>query len=281
MSLAASSFPVEEKIFGTDDAGRPSPGKKNRRLKKLEKTASVLSKILKPDEKILLATDAIGPLGLFEQYVTGTMVFWLYRSILIFTDRRLVQFYLSGPLKRSIRSIPYESIRRVEKYPGAISRRLTLAYSNGKKETFHYVAERKEKLRPVLEPPEKAPVPKEIAGARGMAGGPVSLCPACSGGLTAEIYRCGTCGAQFKNLSALTRWATICPGGGFFYAGYTLLGVPHALAEAIFTIFAGIALVGGDFPDAGIMAGLVALLKVFGYYTCGQSVRKFIPLSRI
>jgi hypothetical protein len=67
-------------------------GMANRQLKVLRDLVPTLKQVLKPDEEILLAVKATSPMSLFEQLVTGWIIHYLKRCVLVFTNKRILHF---------------------------------------------------------------------------------------------------------------------------------------------------------------------------------------------
>jgi hypothetical protein len=81
-------LPVDRNILFSDHNGKFKRGLEKRQTKLVEKLA-FLTPFLKDDEKILLITTGCSPMSVLEQVVTGWLVYYLKRSLIVFTNMRI------------------------------------------------------------------------------------------------------------------------------------------------------------------------------------------------
>ena len=76
----------------------------------------------------------------FEQLVTGWIIYYLKRCVLVFTDKRILHIptKMNFKAKASVAQIVYGDIAEA-KVSGFFGRAFRLKYKTGKKEDFNYV----------------------------------------------------------------------------------------------------------------------------------------------
>jgi hypothetical protein len=251
-----------------------------RQLKVLKEFAPMLKQVMKPDEEILLAVKASSPMSWFEQMVTGWIIYYLKRCVLVITNERILHFptRLNFKPKASIAQIVYGDIAEA-KVSGFFGRALTIKYRNGKKESFNYIqAAEFKKLKTILPRLSKGGQPSEVGERH-------HLCPRCQARLLAGKYTCPSCRLQFKDGERAVKLSVLYPGGGYFYTRHLLLGIGDAITEGVLLIFviAGLidALTGqGDTEAWFSMFFFLAILiieKAQTIYHAKHYVNEYIP----
>ena len=274
------TFNLNPELLFSDGKGRIKDSIRKNKLKKLEKLAPLLSKVIAVDETILFVFDLTAPMPFLEQLTMGWYLHYIKKSVFIMTDRKIVHAYVSssGKPRNMIRIIHYGDIKTHKLSTGIMSgNSLTLRYANQQKETFLYVKEDGKKLVRHL---------KEFAGKAAVGapfpspGGPGHVCPQCIAPLQEGVYRCTACFQLFKDESSMVRWSIIMPGGGYFYTGYYFLAFGDFIAEALLLVFFLVCLVAGDLVSALIWGGLLAFEKLVTIYHGKSFIRSFIPMER-
>jgi hypothetical protein len=255
-------------------------GMANRQLKVLRDLVPTLKQVLKPDEEILLAVKATSPMSLFEQLVTGWIIYYLKRCVLVFTNKRILHFptKINFRSKASIAQILYGDIAEV-KASGLFGRALKLKYRTGNKEAFNYVEAREFKKLKALLPtlPEEGP-PSEVGERH-------HLCPRCQSRLLTGKFTCPSCRLQFKDGERAIKLSILYPGGGYFYTRHPFLGVGDAIVEGLLLIFVIVglmdALSGEGGPDAWtsvVILGVALIIeKAQTIYHAKHYANEYIP----
>jgi hypothetical protein len=171
------------------------------------------------------------------------------------------------------------------KASGWLGRKLTLEYKTAKKETYMAFSMGDGKKVAAI----SSALIEAGAGERSPAQEPVQLCPDCRAALTPGIYRCSSCGLQFKDEKTMMWRSIFLPAGGYFYTGHPLVALPPALLE----IYLLILIILPIFNPAlrphrklDIVVGLTAFALAWGLETattilhCRRYIREFIPLRR-
>jgi hypothetical protein len=285
---------VREDVLYSDAAGEESESRRKQAEKTLEKLKGDLPAILQPQETILFVMRCQSPVGAFEQLTLGWSVYAITACVLVFTNMRLLQFSVDsrGKWTRRLRSVRWGDITEASA-KGLFSGVLTLRYADGKKEKYWRLRGKdKKKARALVA--ALLPASRSEASA---APGIVSLCPSCRTVLTPRVYQCGHCGQQFKDEKTLL-WRVLIPGGAYFYAGATLLGIFSIWAEGILTLvvllqfFLGLSIASRAAADpaspgraaylasAGFFAVLLILEKLMAYQHARRVIREFLPSKK-
>jgi hypothetical protein len=222
---------INQDVCFTTADNKLHTGSMKRQLKVLKDLAPTLKQVLKRDEEILLAVKASSPMSWFEQMVTGWIIYYLKRCVLVVTNERILHFptRLNFKPKASMAQIVYGDIAEAN-VNGFFGRALSLKYRSDKKETFNYVeATEFKKLKTLLPVVSKGGQPSEVGERH-------HLCPRCQARLLARKYTCSTCRLQFKDGERAIKMSLLYPGGGYFYTGHPLLGLGDAITEGILLI---------------------------------------------
>jgi hypothetical protein len=297
-----SSGPVRlrEDFLYTDGKGRENDGRRKAAEKALENLQDILGRLLEPQEAVFYIARAVAPLSIFEQLSLGWQAYHMYGTLLVFTNRRLLRFGVTGKgwrswaWRRTLHSVSWGDVAEA-KCKGLLSKALRIKYRSGRKESYMSIrrADAK-KIRTLL----GAFLPSAAAEAS-PAQDMVSLCPQCLAQLTPRVYQCQQCRLEFKTEKALL-WRTILiPGGGYFYVGWKGFGVFFGFLELFFLFelgyWLGVALgllpppaPGPNEPPATVAVALFtvaflllgyALESVIVYLHMRRFVREFVPAS--
>jgi hypothetical protein len=271
---------INQDVCFTTHNNKLHMGTANRQLKMLKKLAPLLKPVLKPDEEILLAVRASSPMSWFEQLVTGWIIYYLKRCVLVVTNKRILHFPTRlnfGP-KASVAQILYGDIAEA-KASGFFGRALRLKYKTGKKEDFNYVESAEfKKLKALLPTLPRDGQLSEVSERH-------HLCPRCQARLLAGRYKCPSCRLQFKDGARAIKLSIIYPGGGYFYTRHPWLGVADAITEGILLIIVMTGLMDALSAEGGpqawvsvfIFAAALIIEKAQTIYHAKHYVNEYIP----
>jgi hypothetical protein len=215
---------------------------------------------------------------MLEQLLTGCIVFYLKRCLLVFTDKRIIHIPTNQNFsyRRSIAQILYGDCRSIT----VKNRMLVILYKNGTTEKFLYLASKdRRKIKSMFQG-----VPLE--GDSSDAAQRTHLCPQCAAPLLQGTYTCLSCSLQFKSEKKGRKLSIIWPGGGYFYTRHPWLGIGDALAETYLTVLVIFALIAALTGTAGagfacvFFAFVLTLEKMLTVYHCKGFVKEFIPENR-
>lgn len=271
------ALPVDEEVIFTNHKGAHSKRVEKRQAKLLNKV-TFLAPFLGEGEEVLQVTTGCSPASLIEQLFTGWIVFYLKRSLLIFTNRRVFHVPTKADFsyRNSISQICYADCESL----AMKGRTLVVRYRDGSKEKFFYVPRREAKKLKALLPS----VPKE--GLRSEAGRRVHLCPRCTRELTQGVFFCSNCQLEFKSRTEGRKLSLLWPGGGYFYTRHPFLGIADAMTEAmLIALVVSCALdgLGGEagseqaWAVAGIMAFALAFEKLLTIYHTDHFIKEYLP----
>ena len=247
-----------------------------KRQRKLLQKISFIKPFLHENETILCVTTGCSPASMIEQFLTGWIIYYLKRSLFIFTNERV--FHI--PTKRdfsyrnSIAQILYADCQSI----AIKGRNLATEYKSGKKEKFFYLAENK-KIKILL---QEMP----LVGQTSPTLERTHLCPRCTNTLIKDQYICPNCALDFKNKEQTKRISLIYPGGGYFYTGHPLLGIADALTEiyltmlVLFGLIAAISGASGGIFTFVFIGAIMALEKAMTVYHSNHFIKEYIPKDR-
>lgn len=287
---------VREDTLFTNHKGAETKRIRKRVEQTVSKLQEILRQTLEPEEVVLYVAHGQAPVSWFEQFTLGWYVYYVTRTALVFTNRRLLHFDVkrNDDWKRMLRAVNWGDIDEA-KIKGLLSKNLDLQYRNGKKERYwRHSREDGNKIQLLLEAIFSAGA-RESTPAQAMA----SLCPACLAELIPRVYNCSKCGMAFKDEGTMIRRSLAIPGGGYFYTGHWFLGIGDFLVEAyllvlviLFALFGVGVLVDtpsqpGEAPltaewawiAAGIFGAILSLEKILTIHHCKRFVRAFLPKS--
>lgn len=271
------ALPADREVMFSNHRNAYSKGMEKRQTR-LMKLASFLTPFLKKDEKILLLTTGCSPMSILEQLLTGWIVFYLKRSLFVFTDRRIfhVPTRLNYAYRDSVAQIRYADCEWIR----VKGRTLVVRYKNGRQEKFPYVARReRKKLKALL-----GTLSFEGQGSRH--GERTHLCPRCTGELAKDRYVCPSCKLEFIDRTAAKKVSLIYPGGGYFYTRHPFLGIGDALTELLLTALVVLSVIGFMQGSEGSLFALVFFGIVLGFekavsiYHSNHFVKEYIPRER-
>jgi len=249
-----------------------------KRQRKLLSKIGFIKPFLHENETILCITTGCSPVSLIEQFLTGWIVFYLKRSLFVFTNERIFHVPVKSNFayRGSIAQILYADCNRL----AVKARTLVAEYNNGNKEKFLYIPRSEsKKIKALLEV-----VPRD--GRPSSDSGRTHLCPRCRNTLVKDQYTCPGCSLAFKNKKQARTRSILIPGGGYFYTGHPLLGIGDALAEAYLTILAVAALVAtlsgaSDAVGAFVFVLVILILeKLMTIYHANHFIKEYIPAYR-
>jgi hypothetical protein len=247
-----------------------------KRQRKLLQKISFIRPFLHENETILCVSTGCSPASFIEQFLTGWIIYYLKRSLFIFTNERVFHIPTKHDFsyRNSIAQILYADCQSI----AVKGRNLVAEYKNGKKEKFFYLAENK-KVKTLL---QQMPLTGQTSPTLER----THLCPRCTNTLIKDQYVCPNCSLDFKNKEQTKRISLIYPGGGYFYTGHPLLGVGDALTETylmVLVITASIVAISGvaeNIPVVVLLGVILALEKVLTVYHSNHFIKEYIPKDR-
>lgn len=267
-------IPVDRNILFSDHNGRFTPRIEKRQTALVGKLA-FLKPFLKDDEKIILVTTGCSPMSTLEQMVTGWIVYYVKRSVLVFTNMRILHIPAKSNFsyRNSIARINYSDCQNIS----LTTRYLDVRYKNGTREKFMGIDRREgKKIKALL-------ATTSFEGAHAATGGRTHLCPRCTAELVKDRYTCQSCGLVFRNIADGRRISIIYPGGGYFYTGHPVLGTGDAITELILIVFAVAALFGAlrgnenGFLPLAIWGTALIVEKAISVYHSNHFIKEYIP----
>ena len=267
-------LPVDRDIIFSNHKGIYKKGVEKRQTKLFQKI-SFIKPFLKEGERIILVTTGCSPISILEQFLTGLIVFYLKRSLFIFTSKRIfhIPTKTNYSYRNSIAQILYADCQPIEMK----GRTLVVKYKNGKKEKFYYIARKeRKKIKALLKN-------ISVEGIQSKTAGRIHLCPRCIKELIKEEYTCPNCRLDFKNKAKGQRMSIIYPGGGYFYTGHPVLGIVDAITELILMVVVIMSLLdlikGDEHSTASLITFGIALIieKVMSVYHSNHFIKEYIP----
>jgi len=249
-----------------------------KRQRKLLRKICFISPFLHQGETILCITTGCSPVSAIEQFLTGWVVFYLKRSLFVFTNERIFHIPTKQDFsyRNSISQILYADCQNI----AVKGRNLIAEYKSGKKEKFLYIPKSEsKKIRTLLQEMSREGQPGPTLGR-------THLCPSCTNPLVTDQYTCPVCSLEFKNEKQTRRISIIYPGGGYFYTGHPFLGLSDALAEIYLTFlviaefFAAISGVAGSIYTLVLLGVILALEKALTVYHSNHFIKEYIPRDR-
>jgi hypothetical protein len=244
-----------------------------RRHELLAAAASLLDRLLQPEEKILHVAQAFQQPPVTHLLALGRLAQVYHQVLLVLTDRRLIEVLLTPRGKSPDTRLRTWIWKDAAKFEVGWFRRITVTPAKGKKQAWALATGGDRKILKLL-----APRLRERLAAEGTPTAmtlPYWHCPKCASAVSEDAARCGACGTAFRS-SRLAAWLSIAfPGAGLFYAGHPVLAAFDFLGETlIFGLFAFMLTMA---RDAAEVTGLVMALSIFLVLTKIESVH----LSRI
>ncbi len=295
--ITADGARVREDVLFTDGKGEPNDRSRKRAEEALAGLRDVLPSVLEPSEAVLYVIKVCqAPISALEQFFLGWQAYRVTSTRLVFTNLRLLHFGMDsgGKWNRTLKSVRWGDVRQA-KLKGWLNRLLELRYANGKKERYWRLKRKdSQKAKAVV-----AAVLPLSQGEATAAQGFQSLCPNCRATLAAGNYQCAGCGLKFKDEKTLMRRTLLIPGGGYLYAGMTLIGVLAFLTEGaltlgvIYFLLAAMGLMGPQRAENGqpvapkellgftlVLVVILALNKALEYIHSRRVIQSFIPVEK-
>ncbi len=225
-------MPADRDTIFSDHRGIPKARIEKRQRKLIAKSA-LIKFFLHAGERLRCLTTAVTPADTLEKLLTGPAFLFFRRSLLIFTDQRIL--HIPTRFNRS----PHSAVSQIA-FSGLAGvdlkgRTLRVRYKNGRQEAFTYLgrAERK-KIRNML---DEMRLTKDDTHSAGR----VHLCPSCANPLKPADRRCSACNLRFKTAAQALWWALVIPGGGYFFSRHLLAGAIVGLAEVVLAVITALA----------------------------------------
>lgn len=270
-------LPVDRNIIFSNHKGAYKHGTEKRQTK-LSQKISFIKAFLKEGERILLVTTGCSPMSIMEQLLTGWIVFYLKRSMFVFTNKRIfhIPTKFNYTYRNSIAQILYADCQTIE----LKGRSLVVKYKNGKKEKFYHMAgKERKKIKALLKT-------ISVEGVQSKTSERIHLCPRCTKELIKDEYTCPNCRLEFKNKSEANKISLIYPGGGYFYTKHPWLGIGDAITEFILLLVVVLSLVetlqGGEegLSSFILFSIILAIEKVITVYHSNHFIKEYIPKEK-
>jgi len=251
-----------------------------RRQRKLLEKLRFIQPFLHENETILCVTTGCSPASMFEQWLTGWIIYYLKRSLFVFTDKRIFHIPTKQDFsyRGSIAQILYGDCRSI----AIKGRNLVVDYKNGKSEKFFYLpGSERSKINVLL---REGPLDDQFSSPSSSR---THLCPRCTSPLVEEQYVCPGCSLEFKSREQARKKAIIFPGGGYFYTGHPFMGFGDALAEIYLTVLVVVGLAGtfsGAPEGLGVLilfSLLLVMEKAISVYHSNHFVKEYLPKDRL
>ena len=269
-------LPVKNSFMFTNIKGVEKKGIKKRQLKLLKKL-EFLPRFLKSDEEVYLVTTACSPISVLEQLTTGVLVFFIKRSLLVFTNKRIIHIPTTAGYnyRHSIAQIQYSDIKDIKLSWGA----LKIRYADKKKERFVQIGGKERgKIKQFIRK-------LDLNRAASKYQHRYHICPSCMRSLKKGEYRCAGCGLEFKSSGRAQLLSLVIPGGGYFYTGHWFLGIMDFIVEAILILLVANAYLGSEATNGGdANSGIIYLVvlvieKLMTIYHANHYVKEYIPVT--
>ena len=269
-------LPVKNSFMFTNAKGIEKKGIKKRQLDLLKKL-EFLPRFLKSDEEIYLVTTACSPISIMEQLTTGAIVFYIKRSLLVFTNKRIIHVptTVGYNFRHSIAQIQYNDIKDIRLGWGT----LKIKYANKKKERFLQIG-RKERAK-IGQFIRKLKLDREASKHQQR----YHICPSCMRSLKKSEFRCAACGLEFKSSGRAQLLSLVIPGGGYFYTGHWFLGIMDFIVEASLIYLVANAFLNPDTAnvigtsEGMLFLAILAIEKIMTIYHANHYVKEFIPVT--
>jgi hypothetical protein len=275
---AAEPLRVNNTICFSDAKGVYKKSLEKKQTKLLGFVMPALQKIAEPGEEILYVAEGVSPFSTLEYLTTGWMIMTLKRCLLVVTNYRILHTAIKANQhpRGSFSEVRYGEVESLE-VKGALGKKLWAKYRDGRKEAFSLVGKSGAKLAAILPQVSRGAAPSAHSGRR-------FLCPNCARHLQPEVYRCASCGQEFKNQERARFWSILAPGGGYFYTGHPVLGTMDAMAETVLLVVVVVALLGFNTdPEAPSMllfgGALLAIEKLVSIFHAHHYVKELLPVG--
>lgn len=251
-----------------------------KRQRKLIVKLAFLKPFLKRGEKLLLVTTCYSPLGSLGQYLTGFVFIYLKRSLLVFTNKRIIHVPTTPGYKyrQSLAQIVYDGCSALNLKRGVLN---VLYAKFNRVEYFRNVAvSERRKIRALLEAHIK---PK---GLKTEFSNRTFLCPQCTRALPLDNFKCEHCRLKFKSRLKAMLMAILIPGGGYLYSRHYLLGLLSAAVEIFLLLYFGVSLqdtlhgLSGSLIYAVVIGAIYLIIKTITIIHSTEFVSEYIPTKK-
>jgi len=273
------SILINSEVMFSNHKDKPKKSIEKRQKNLLKKITPFINSFLKSDETIQLITTGCSPISIWEQIITGWIVFYLKQSVFVFTDQRILHIPTkSGHKPRNIiAQIRYSDCKAIAMKRGF----LDVRFKNDKKERFFSIAGKERKKL------KKSIIPQiDFNGESAANPARVHLCPRCAQELEKDNYQCLKCQLEFKNMEDGKKYSIFFPGGGYFYTGHPILGSMDAIGEValIFLALASLVDIFQQRPGGLVLFVLFGILlileKAISIYHAHHFIKEYIPLQK-
>lgn len=273
-------------IAFADHKGKRKSGIEKKSRKLLLLLQEPLQKFLEADETVLSIFRAQSHVTWFQQYMMGIMVYGLTATVVVITNRRMIQLRTkrSNQWDQGARICKWESVTSAT-VKGFLGKALVLHFADGQKHRVWKLPGAQAKVLQLLVPEL---IQSQFQGVT-KAGAVIMACPECKGTLVPGNYECPHCRLLFKNEKKM-RWLSVLPGAAYFYCRKPLLGVFDLIGESYVLLLFGILTIGAllstdtnplDWAGLAITAAVILFVLAIDVavtiHHCGHFVRDFIP----
>lgn len=248
-----------------------------KRQRRLIVKLAFLKPFLRRGEKLLLVTTCYSPLGSLGQYLTGFVFIYLKRSLLVFTNQRVLHVPTTPGYKyrQSLAQIVYDGCSGMNLKRGVLN---VLYAKFNRVECFRNVAvSERRKIRALLQAHIKPRGLKTDLSNRNF------LCPQCTRPLAPDTFKCEHCRLKFKSRVKAFLMAIALPGGGYFYVRHYLIGLLSAAVEIFLLMFFWVTLrdslqgLSGSLPYAAVTGAIYLVIKTITVIHSTELVAEYIP----
>ena len=244
--------------------------------------------LLERGEKILYATRGAMPYSILDYFGSVLLLYFVRRCVYVFTDRRMfvIRVGVDDKPLPTVSAVHYRDVKSCTFAGGfgfTVNMKLTLAYHDGRKETFNRIPlSDLERIR-VLLPAAIANAPE--ANAPRATRGRVHYCTWCGTRLFKGVPTCRSCGARYANRRTALLLALLIPGGGYFYLRMPKLGIADAVLESFLALNAAGLLVGAMINPvvyarpAAIICALFMIEKLVSVRHALDQASEFVGLA--
>lgn len=224
-----------------------------------------LEHVLDDDETVLYFLPALHVPGVFQQLGFGIWWSLFFRSVLVLTDRRMVEISMRDWKRAGTRvnSYPWAQVKTLKLSMGT----LKLAPADGRAQKWKLPVRGDRKLLKLLNPKIQELLPNDIHAPQKS---PLWHCPECGASTETHPKTCAECGTTFKTTGLAAGLSLAVPGAGLYYAGHTGLALLDLLGEAI--LFFMVASIFLTAPTSADVIGALVVGLMFLFLTKLESV---------
>lgn len=240
--------------------------------------APLLERVTDDDETVLYLLPGLHIPGIFDQLGFGIWWTLFFRSVLVLTDRRLIEVSTPDWKRAGTRICTYEWLQ-VKKIKLSMAT-LTVAPAQGRAQKWKLPVRGDRKLLKLLVPKLQELLPVDMHAPQPE---PQWHCPECGAATAQHPTSCADCGSEFKKPGLAVALALAVPGAGLLYVGHPVLALFDLIGEVFaFFFVAAIFLTGSRSPEvfiSGVMVGLflLVLTKAESAHLATTLVKRTIP----